>query len=144
MKHKGNVRNILIDTVKKQKWLSSGILIAVLGAIGASLIPPLLLGKIVDSITAGHAVAFFVLCPLFCCACPDRFYGYGARESSDCFRTEDHACASKPSDGKVSQPQCRYDQSAGTGNDGIKVYRRCGHGREPVYFRNHQYVCGYV
>ena len=63
MNHKGNVRNILIDTVKKQKWLSSGILIAVLGAIGASLIPPLLLGKIVDSITAGHAVAFsfFVL-----------------------------------------------------------------------------------
>ena len=63
MKHKGNVRNILIDTVKKQKWLSSGILIAVLGGIGASLIPPLLLGKIVDSITAGHAVAFsfFVL-----------------------------------------------------------------------------------
>ena len=63
MKHKGNVRNILIDTVKKQKWLSIGILIAVLGAIGVSLIPPLLLGKIVDSITAGHAVAFsfFVL-----------------------------------------------------------------------------------
>lgn len=63
MKHKGNVRNILINTVKKQKWLSIGILIAVLGAIGASLIPPLLLGKIVDSITAGHAVAFsfFVL-----------------------------------------------------------------------------------
>ena len=53
----------LLDTVKKQKWLSIGILIAVLGAIGASLIPPLLLGKIVDSITAGHAVAFsfFVL-----------------------------------------------------------------------------------
>ena len=63
MKHKGNVRNILITTVKRQKWLSIGILIAVLGAIGASLIPPLLLGKIVDSITAGHAVAFsfFVL-----------------------------------------------------------------------------------
>ena len=63
MKHKGNVRNILITTVKRQKWLSIGILIAVLGAIGVSLIPPLLLGKIVDSITAGHAVAFsfFVL-----------------------------------------------------------------------------------
>ena len=63
MKHKGNVRNILIHTVKKQKWLSAGILLAVLGAIGASLIPPLLLGKIVDDITAGHAVAFsfFVL-----------------------------------------------------------------------------------
>lgn len=58
MKHKGNVRNILISTVKKQKWLSMGILIAVLGAIGASLIPPLLLGKIVDSITTGHEVAF--------------------------------------------------------------------------------------
>ena len=37
-------------------------------------------------------------------------YGYGARESSDCFRTEDHACASKPPDGKVCQPQCGYDQ----------------------------------
>ena len=58
MKHKGNLRNILIDTVKKQKWLSSGILIAVLGAIGASLISPLLLGKIVESITEGHAVAY--------------------------------------------------------------------------------------
>lgn len=63
MKHKGNVRNILIDTVKKQKWLSSGILIAVLGAIGASLVPPLLLGKIVDSITAGTCGSVFVLCP---------------------------------------------------------------------------------
>ena len=63
MKHKENVKNILVHTVKKQKWLSTGILVAVLGAIGASLIPPLLLGKIVDSITAGHAVvfSFFVL-----------------------------------------------------------------------------------
>ena len=115
MKHRGNVRNILIDTVKRQKWLSSGILIAVLGAIGASLIPPLLLGQYYGR----RCGSVFVLCPLFCCACPDRFYGYGARESSDCFRTEDHACASKPPDGKVSQPQCRYDQSAGAGNDGI-------------------------
>ena len=143
MKHKGNVRNILIDTVKKQKWLSIGILIAVLGAIGVSLIPPLLLGKIVDSITAGHAVAFSFFVLYFVVLALTGLW-IRARESSDCFRTEDHACASKPPDGKVCQPQCGYDQSAGTGNDGIKVCGRCGYGREPVYFRNHQYVCGYV
>ena len=86
--------------------------------------------------------SIFVLCPLFCCACPDRFYGHGKRESSDCFRTEDHTCTSKQPDGEVCQPQCRHDQPAGTGNDGITVRWGCGYGREPVYFRNYQYVRG--
>ena len=131
MKHKGNVRNILIDTVKKQKWLSSGILIAVLGAIGASLIPPLLLGKIVDSITAGHAVAFSFFVLYFVVLALTGFMDTARESLLTVF-------------GQKITHQCGYDQSAGTGNDGIKVYRRCGYGREPVYFRNHQHVCGYM
>lgn len=53
MKQKGMVRNVIFDTVKKQKWLSLGIVVAVVGAVVATLIPPLILAKIVDTITAG-------------------------------------------------------------------------------------------
>lgn len=119
MKHKGNLRNILIDTVKKQKWLSSGILIAVLGGIGASLIPPLLLGKIVDSITAGHAVAFSFFVLYFVVLALTGFMDTARASLLTVFGQKITPCASKPPDGKVSQPQCRYDQSAGAGNDGI-------------------------
>ena len=55
MKQKGMVRNVIFDTVKKQKWLSLGIVVAVVGAVVATLIPPLILAKIVDTITAGQA-----------------------------------------------------------------------------------------
>ena len=60
---KGMVRNVIFDTVKKQKWLSLGIVVAVVGAVVAALIPPLILAKIVDTITAGTGVSvpFIVL-----------------------------------------------------------------------------------
>ena len=63
MKQKGMVRNVIFDTVKKQKWLSLGIVVAVVGAVVAALIPPLILAKIVDTITAGTGVSvpFIVL-----------------------------------------------------------------------------------
>lgn len=63
MKPKGMVRNVIFDTVKKQKWLSLGIVVAVVGAVVAALIPPLILAKIVDTITAGTGVSvpFIVL-----------------------------------------------------------------------------------
>ncbi len=63
MKQKGMVRNVVFDTVKKQKWLSLGIVVAVVGAVVATLIPPLILAKIVDTITAGTGVSvpFIVL-----------------------------------------------------------------------------------
>lgn len=59
MKQKGMVRNVIFDTVKKQKWLSLGIVVAVVGAVVATLI----LAKIVDTITAGTGVSvpFIVL-----------------------------------------------------------------------------------
>ena len=43
MKQKGMVRNVIFDTVKKQNWLSLGIVVAVVGAVVAALIPPLIL-----------------------------------------------------------------------------------------------------
>ena len=63
MKQKGMVRNVIFDTVKKQKWLSLGIVVAVVGAVVAALIPPLILAKIVDTVTAGTGVSvpFIVL-----------------------------------------------------------------------------------
>ena len=63
MKQKGMVRNVIFDTVKKQKWLSLGIVVAVVGAVVAALIPPLILAKFVDTITAGTGVSvpFIVL-----------------------------------------------------------------------------------
>ena len=63
MKQKGMVRNVIFDTVKKQKWLSLGMVVAVVGAVVATLIPPLILAKIVDTITAGTGVSvpFIVL-----------------------------------------------------------------------------------
>lgn len=62
-KMKNPVKNIIFQTVKNQASLSIGIVIAVIGAILMALLPPLVLAKIVDSITAGHSVsiAFIVL-----------------------------------------------------------------------------------
>ena len=47
---------IILETVKSKLLLSLGILVAVAGAIATSLFPPLILGKIIDTMTAGKAV----------------------------------------------------------------------------------------
>lgn len=46
---------------QKQKMLSAGILTAVIGAVVAALIPPLILAKIIDTVTAGNEAAFSVI-----------------------------------------------------------------------------------
>lgn len=61
MKQSNQVRTIIFQTVKKQKILSFGILAAVIGAIVTDLLPPLILGKIIDTITAGKAVTFAMI-----------------------------------------------------------------------------------
>ena len=52
MKNK-TVRTVILETVKTHLGLSLLILLAVLGAVGAGLLPPLLLGKIVDGLAQG-------------------------------------------------------------------------------------------
>ena len=61
MKQKRQVKSVILETIKKQKMLSAGILIAVIGAVVAALIPPLILAKIIDTVTAGNEAAFSVI-----------------------------------------------------------------------------------
>lgn len=57
MKHSLHVKTIIFNTVKKQKGLSVAIVLAVAGAVVAALLPPLILARIVDGITAGKEVS---------------------------------------------------------------------------------------
>ena len=58
---KNQVKNVIWKTVLQQKCLSIGIVLAVVGAVVTALIPPLVLAKIVDTITAGKNVAFWTI-----------------------------------------------------------------------------------
>lgn len=51
-----NVRSVIRQTVTVYAGLSLGIVLAVAGAIVTALLPPWILGSIVDTITAGNAV----------------------------------------------------------------------------------------
>ena len=58
MKNKGRVRSVILQTIRERKLLSLGIVCAVCGAVAAALFPPLILGKIIDALTAGQSVSF--------------------------------------------------------------------------------------
>ena len=58
MRSKKSVSSVIWQTVKEQKWLSCGILIAVIGAIVTALLPPLILGNIIDSITERNKIIY--------------------------------------------------------------------------------------
>ena len=58
---KRQVKGVIWKTVLQQKWLSMGIVFAVAGAVVTALIPPLILAKIVDTVTAGKAVTFWAI-----------------------------------------------------------------------------------
>ena len=60
-KNSKQVKSVIFDTVKKQKFLFGGIVITVLGAIITALIPPLILAGIVDKITAGTGASFLFI-----------------------------------------------------------------------------------
>ena len=53
MHNQENIRTVLLRTVQRNIWLSLGIVLTVVGAVVSALLPPLLLAKIVDSLTAG-------------------------------------------------------------------------------------------
>ena len=56
-----NVRSVIRQTVTGYAGLSLGILLAVAGAIVTALLPPWILGSIVDTITAGNTVPVAVV-----------------------------------------------------------------------------------
>ena len=53
MRNQENIRTVLLRTVQRNIWLSLGIVLTVVGAVVSALLPPLLLAKIVDNLTAG-------------------------------------------------------------------------------------------
>lgn len=69
-KHNSNVDNggkvlsvgsIILHTTIKKKWLSLGIITAVSGAVITALYPPLVLGRIVDTLAAGSQVPLYLI-----------------------------------------------------------------------------------
>lgn len=57
MHNQENIRTVLLRTVQKNVWLSLGIVLTVVGAVVSALLPPLVLAKIVDTLTAGTPAA---------------------------------------------------------------------------------------
>ena len=55
-RNKETAGSIVMHTVWEKKWLSLGILVAVCTAIVTALLPPLILGDVVDSLTQGQQV----------------------------------------------------------------------------------------
>ncbi len=58
MKNEEHVRSVILQTIRERKLLSLGIVCAVCGAVAAALFPPMILGKIIDALTAGQSVSF--------------------------------------------------------------------------------------
>ena len=56
-----NVVSIKLHTIIKRKWLSLGIIISVCGAVITALYPPLVLGKIVDTLTTGSQMPVYLV-----------------------------------------------------------------------------------
>ena len=52
------VRSVVLGTVRRQPLLCTALVLAVAGAVAASLLPPLVLGRVVDHLTARQAVPF--------------------------------------------------------------------------------------
>mgnify|MGYP000705327344 FL=1 len=60
-KNSYNVVSIILHTIIKRKWLSLGIIISVCGAVITALYQPLVLGKIVDTLTTGSQMPVYLV-----------------------------------------------------------------------------------
>lgn len=57
--------SIIGDTILREKWLSVGILLTVMGAVAVSMLPPLVLGRIIDRIAVGDFPGFSMAAEYF-------------------------------------------------------------------------------
>lgn len=64
MKNK-SVGRVILNTIKEKWMLTAGIAITVVGAIVMALFPPLILAKIIDTITSGTMPAFYMVLMYF-------------------------------------------------------------------------------
>ena len=60
-RNKETAGSIVMHTVWEKKWLSLGIIISVCGAVITALYPPLVLGKIVDTLTTGSQMPVYLV-----------------------------------------------------------------------------------
>ena len=64
MKNK-SVGSVILNTIKEKWLLTAGIVITVVGAIVTALFPPLILAKIIDTITSGTMPTFYMVLMYF-------------------------------------------------------------------------------
>ena len=60
-----SVGRVILNTIKEKWLLTAGIAITVVGAIVTALFPPLILAKIIDTITSGTMPAFYMVLMYF-------------------------------------------------------------------------------
>lgn len=87
--------SIIGNTVVREKWLSIGIILTVTGAVVISLLPPLVLGKIIDPDRRRKFPGIFHGSGVFSA---DLFVGGAGvleRKFPDCVWTEDDPCVPK-------------------------------------------------
>ena len=61
MKHEERVSKVILRTIRLHLLLSLGILFAVIGAIVMALLPPMILGIVIDTLTTGQALPVFLV-----------------------------------------------------------------------------------
>ena len=83
--------SIIGKTVMREKWLSIGIVLTVTGAVAVSLLPPLVLGKIIDRIAGGNFSGFSMAAEYFLLIFLTRGAGVPERELPHCLWSEDDA-----------------------------------------------------
>ena len=83
MKNK-SVGRVILNTIKEKWLLTAGIVITVVGAIVMALFPPLILAKIIDTITSDTIPAFY-----------NRSNGERKRDFSYSIRTKDYTLIKK-------------------------------------------------
>lgn len=65
MKNRKSVSSIIWRTIKKKSFLSAGIVFVVAASVVTALLPPLILGKVIDMITAGQEPALILIFSYF-------------------------------------------------------------------------------
>lgn len=94
MKNK-SVGRVILNTIKEKWLLTAGIVITVVGAIVMALFPPLILAKIIDTITSDTMPAFYMIIMYFGFLLNNRSYGERKRDFSYSIRTKDYTLIKK-------------------------------------------------
>ena len=103
MKNRETVSKVILKTLRLHFLLSLGILCAVIGAIVMALLPPVILGKAIDTLTAGNPLPILLVVLYFLFLALTSITE-SIRES---LLSENDACSSQQSDGSIYSPDHR-------------------------------------